>query len=307
MEVLFFIKYFSTGFTSYFNKISKSKAVFIFDVEDSIQDIGNETRNRVLKQKYRDILRALLNANEEIYQKERIGIRLNSVHTKEFEKDILLLKDLKKVHWETILIPKIENRFEIEEVLSTLYKNNIKFNNIGIFAETRKGMSSLKEIIEPVSYKLKYVIFGHADYNIDSDIFPFIHHGEATYWKWVTTILTQMSGSNLTFINSPCLFLGDDELFNFTLNQLNYICKEKYGQMTLTYKQTKLCNQYLPTKPNFTSFPIIEKDPIAFAKNILGKLAGKDADKSFCIDDKGYLMSPHEILMAKRVAASNYS
>ncbi|WP_339704839.1 aldolase/citrate lyase family protein [uncultured Kriegella sp.] len=307
MEVLHFIKYFSKGFTSYFNKISKNRAVFIFDVEDSIQDLSSETRNHDLKQKYRDILRALLKSTEGIYQNHRIGIRINSFNSKEFEQDITLLKDLKEVQWETILIPKVENRLEIEQVLFILHHNNIKFNNIGIFAETRKGVSSLKEIIEPAVPELKYVIFGHADYNIDSDIFPFIHHSEVTYWKWVTNILDHMNGSNLTFINSPCLFLKDDELFNFTLNQLNFMCTGNYGQMTLTHKQTELCNQYSPTKPYVTSFPPIEKDPIAYANYILAKLVAKDADKSFCVDDKGYLMSPHEILMAQKILISNHS
>ncbi|SDL23367.1 aldolase/citrate lyase family protein [Kriegella aquimaris] len=308
MEVLYFIKYFSKGFTSYFKKISKSKAVFVFDIEDSIQDVSSEEGNHALKQKYRGILKALLNSYEEIYQNHRIGIRLNNVNSKEFEHDILLLEDLKKVHWETILIPKVEDRFEIEKVLSILYENKIKFNNIGIFAETRKGVSSLKEIIEPVTPELKYVIFGHADFNIDSNVFPFIHHDDVTYWKWVANILYHMKGSNLTFVNSPCLYLGDEELFNFTLDQLHFMCKEKYGQMTLNYKQTEWCDQYIPRKPRITSFSTIERDPITFAKYIFDSLeCTKDTDKGFGIDEKGYLMSPHEILMAQRVLASNDS
>lgn len=308
LKILYFIKYFEQDFMEYFRKIRDKKSIFIFDLEDSIQDVLSPDKNEKLKEKYRKILTKLLVNNQEIYQNSKIGIRINGIHSAEFKKDIQLLTELKIVNWETIILPKIESRQEILQLQEVLDLNAIKYESITIIAETKKGVDSLHEIASPQIKKLKYVIFGHADYNADEQIFPFVHQNNDRYWTWVEGIVKHLEGTELVFVNSPCLFLEEQSFFKSMLNKLSQITSVEIGQVTLTHQQSKMCFNHVAT--NEIHFPYAqstETDPIHFAKTIVDHLKIKNTDKSFMIDDKNYLICPHEISLAQKLLHSKAS
>jgi len=304
-KVFFFIKYFKLDFMNYFNTIKNLNAIFLFDLEDSIQDSFDITKSLKLKKKYRTILKEILIKNNEINLNYKIGIRINVLTSEEFSKDIKLLASLKSVNWETIIIPKIETRKDIEFIIAILEEKEIKYNHLTIIAETKKGVSNLCEIIHPEIKKLKYVIFGHADFNADNEIFPFKHQNHKDYWDWVDEIIYKLRETSLVFVNSPCLFLNDSILFKSILDNLHCRFNSEFGQVTLTVNQTKMSLLHEHSEPISTNnSDLIKLDPLIFAKSIMMMVDSKKLDKGFVINEKGYLISPHEIVLAKKLLNS---
>lgn len=304
MTVLYFIKYFQDGFMRYFDKISRCNAIIVFDVEDSIRDKEDPENNRIIKQKYRNILQTVLKENPSIHEDHEIGIRVNDIGSDEFKRDVSLLSELDDVQWKTIILPKVNKRADIESFATVLDNEGIRYDSLTILIETVEGMNNLKDIISPAIPTLDYLIFGHADFNIDSGIFPFTQHNHEEYWSWVNQVQEALVESSITYINSPCLYLGDHKLFKYNLERLHNTSKVKYGQMTLTSKQTSMCNTFSPD-PGSTLSAICEKpDALAHAKHVMDYVNRKPGDKSFAIDDNRYLMSPHEIIMAKSILDS---
>ncbi len=301
MKVFYFIKYFEIGFKTYFEKINKCKATFTFDLEDSIHDFNDSKMSSLLKERYRKILLNIFNQNLDISRNNSIAIRINNPASEEFFKDIMLLKELNEVQWETIIIPKVENVNQIKITLQELKNNQVEFKNIAIFIETKDGMSALKDIISNTIPELKYVIFGHADYNLDNEIFPFIHQYEKQYWGWVKNISCELVDSDIIFINSPCLFLDDDTIFTFNLKMLNSLSKKEFGQMTLTLGQTLMCNNF--KEEEFGTLNYFNKksiDKVEFAVNMIKEASLKKTDKSFSINTDNYLICPQEMVMARK-------
>jgi len=301
MKVFYFIKYFNKGFMDYFNKINTCEATIVFDLEDSILDVSCEEKTKTLKQKYRKILQELATTHQDILQNHCIGIRTNPITSDAFKEDVILLQQLKDVvQWETIILPKVEYRSEVESLIDILQQHNIGYKAIGILSETVVGLSNLRSIIYPKIEQVEYVIFGHADYNKDLNIFPFINHDHPTYWEWVKEVQSQLEDTDITYINSPCLFLNDEGLFNFNLRKLHHLSTMPIGQMTLSYKQTVWCNTF----PRTTDF---KDEDLRFESNVAAvdsaAYAHSDAEKSdkgFMINDQHYVLSPHEIQMARK-------
>ena len=290
---------------NYFRKVSECDSTIVFDIEDSIMEVGHPERSRSLKVKYRKILIGLLSEHVQIYRDHRIGIRINDVRSVEFQNDIRMLGQLRSVSWDVIIIPKVEYRADIELVLNELKKNNVSYRAIGIFAETEKGVENLQDIIHPAFPELEYVIFGHSDFNIDNNIFPFVHQDHPEYWNWVNKIQSQLAGTNITYINSPCFYLGDDKMMRSMLDQLYARSSINYGQMTLTYQQTLSCHHHQPVPCSSDQLSSKMPDAIEFAQYVIDKLHDKDKDKSFAVDQRKHLLTPHEIIVAKQIMAEH--
>ncbi|MFZ9955386.1 MAG: aldolase/citrate lyase family protein [Flavobacteriales bacterium] len=246
------------------------------------------------------MLENVVNENFNLVQKSSVAVRINNPSTNEFTKDVELLQRLKNVHWETIIIPKVENVEQIKIALEYLKIAQINFKNIAIFIESEKGIESLQDIIAENFTELKYIQFGHADYNLDRKIFPLKHQGDIEYWQWIERIAHDLNNTNIVFINSPCLLLNDDDFFNYNLQKLYSLLKEKCGQMTLNLKQTTICNNFKKSESvalNYTSMHRVGK--FDFAKELIASIELNTSDKSFTITANNYLVCPQEVMMAK--------
>jgi citrate lyase beta subunit len=282
MKAFFYIKYFENGFKEYFEKTQKSDAIFTFDLEDSIHDFSDQHKSTALKEKYRTILENILNENIDAIQKSSIAIRINHHSTHEFEKDIELLKRLKDAHWQTIILPKTESVNEVQFVLQKLKSAKINFQNISILIESEKGIVALEEIVSANINELHYVHFGHADYNLDRKIFPFKHQDQDDYWRWIERITRELKNTNIIFINSPFLLLNDRDLFNYNLQKLYRLLKEKCGQMTLNLKQTIICNNFKKSdSTDFNCTFTTRIDKFDFAKELIESIESNASNKSF--------------------------
>lgn len=300
MTVFFFIKYFVHNYEQYLQKIYTSNAIYILDLEDSILDYSDKKKTKNLKKKYREILCALFDRKIISSSKGKFGLRINSPQTAEYFLDMELLKNLKYYNWETIILPKIENSNQVVSVIEDLKTNEISYNNLTIIIESLKGLKSIPQILEVNLPFVKYLIFGHADFNLDARIFPFIHQHHLEYWQWIHQIKNCLRDKGLTFINSPYLFLDEFENFRDVLTTANSIFNGKFGQVTLNLRQTIFCNEVTLAKrtPIFTSI-LSQNEVHSYAKNIVDFSKKLDYEKSFAIDHENRFICPQEMKMAE--------
>lgn len=299
MHVFQFIKYFAEDFQNYLNKISHSNAILAFDLEDSIQDI-NEIATSSLKAKYRSILKTIL-ADRKTDFSRPIAVRVNSLKTNDFMLDIEMLGETANREIHTIMFPKIETPDEIMNIVKILRTNaKIHYSEIAVFIETVRGVANLPSIVSlPLKDFIK-IIFGHADFNFDNQLFPFFHQDSDEYWRWVREMVRVVEGGGRSFINSPCFCLDDDLLFNHILLKLESICKKEFGQLTLNYHQSLLCDEFIRKRPrDLYQAKKTTPDSVEYAGNLIKLTEKFNQGKGLTIINKSVLVTPQEYKMAK--------
>jgi citrate lyase beta subunit len=300
-DIYQFIKYNSSTSIESLKKKGESGAVICFDLEDSIHNWINGDDGRERKQEYRELLtRLLLNLEKESIAIST-GIRINSYESGLQPADIDSIPSNVRIH--SILIPKVENKNHIDSVVDRLNARNIVFNEIIPIIESRKGLDNLNDIISS-KYKISKVGFGHCDYNLSIGAFPFFHQDSFEYWKWVTRILEVLKPNHIKFINSAYLSLNDSVFFQNMLSYLHFLCKDYFGQFTLSFQQTLLCNSFIQ---NFDIRKGIAKNrlDLGFDKKMLTNLTTsfetENKGQGFTLlPEKGILISPQEYCSAKQ-------
>ncbi len=216
------------------NRLSvNNKINIILDLEDSIQDVRNETNNIVLKSEARNNLKNLLQDKIDI----NIGIRINQINTYDFRKDIEFLEENIFFKWEYIVLPKVENLIDIQEYLKYLKK--IQYNELIICIESQKGFINLKEILSINLKSISKIQFGHFDFFLDKGIFPIPNQDNFIFWEYCNKIISETEMYGYTYLHSPVSKLES----NFVLSVSNYLsskCKNKFGIATVSINQSKI-------------------------------------------------------------------
>lgn len=284
-----------SGFLSFYNKVKKSGGILCLDFEDSIADPDHGLTAR-LKHVQRIAVAELLKSLNLNHEQDRIGIRINSSGSGYFWEDLDVINSLEGLH--TVFLPKVEGPGEITEFLDNL-KVNVK--EIIPIIETDKAFDCIEEILFLSEPRFAAIVFGHCDFNLSKNYFPFFHQDSKKYWEWISFLDRKcvMAGKNL--INSPVLRLDDEKLFKWVLGKITEY-PSMVGQTTMSLKQTEWCSQTdsaLPERlgrwkkariPNFdASVSTIEN----FKKS---RLEGK----SFAVDKNGTLISPQEYSSAQK-------
>jgi citrate lyase beta subunit len=275
------------------------------DLEDSVQDIFYPALNSDLKASSRSSILKLLSNNK--IPEVNWAIRLNSFQSNEIDYDISLLEEeniRRKI--KTVLLPKAENAGQIEELLLRLRKSEIEIDDIIPIIETKKGFVNLKQIALSNKDKIKRIAFGHCDFNADNNFFPFFHQDASQYWEWVKEITSILTPLGIQFVNSPFLNLNDDDAFNSMLSKLYNICQTDFGQITLTQRQSLLCNKFRFEKNQLNGFSkkMCDEKISSYAGEIKHNFETYNKRKGFSISDKRVLISPHEYFAAGKFIKS---
>lgn len=275
------------------------------DLEDSVQDIFYPAHNSDLKKIARNSIRKLLSNNK--IPEVNWAIRLNSFQSDEIDLDIEFLAEEKlREKIKTVLLPKSESAGQIEELLLRLRKSEIEIDNIIPIIETKKGFKNLKQIALSNKEKIKRIAFGHCDFNADNNFFPFFHQDTSQYWEWIKEITSILKPLGIQFVNSPFLNLNDDDAFNSMLSKLYNICQTDFGQITLTQRQSDLCNKFRFEKNQLNGFSkkMCEEKISSYAAQIKLNFETYNKRKGFSISDKRVLISPHEYIAADKFIKS---
>jgi len=289
----------------YAKKIIDVNTILCFDLEDIVKEMPGNATNDMEKQLHRRAVVDTMAILSDFSKNIRIGIRVNVFNSNEFYKDLEVLEELRaQVRLTSIFLPKVESGNEILRCFNLLKEREIEFDDIIAIIESENAYLNLNEIVTVAKDFSKKLAFGHCDFNFAYRHFPFFHQHSEKYWEWIATIGKVTKANNVVFINSPYLFLDDDEGFLWNLKQLNEIVTGSVGQITLTLRQTMLCspggNNSVPLKPKGIDFIGSEQmETFAatlisdFEKNRMGSLSFSLSSK------KRILISPHEYLAAK--------
>ncbi len=303
-----FINYDKKNLTEFINKISEKNSVICFDLEDSIQDLKDFQNNASVKNYHRDLLRNYFYEHPDL-KDISLGIRINASGSIENKRDIGLLEDLKdKRYFKSIFLTKVEDKNEIKDLEKQLEMNKINYEEIIAVTETKKGLKNLSEILSHTSGKFRKITFGHCDFNLDNEIFPFYHQCSQTYWDWLKFILFAMENSGnktIEFVNSPYLELGNAKGFESMLSKLKSLCNNNFYQVTLTHRQTLLCKDF--SNSGKEGIPRREQKNCIkeYARKIVRDFENQKELKAFVIDESRTLISPHEYKAAVNYLNAN--
>ncbi|MCA0446426.1 MAG: hypothetical protein LCH54_09370 [Bacteroidetes bacterium] len=300
-DIYQFVKYNADTEPDHIKKYSRYGSVICFDLEDSIFNWIDPRHNKQLKENARRTLGLLLPDIQTRYPEIKIAIRINDLNSDYFSDDIHFLATLNSIH--TIIIPKVESATDLISVKKYFDDFQLKYNEIIPLIESKNGLINLPDILKTVTGFSK-IGFGHCDYNLDIQAFPFFHQDTVEHWKWVEHIIGTLKPFGIKYLNSVHLDLENSDFFRSILAHLNYLTDGNFGQCTLTTKQTELCyvfdNVKLPIEglaKNRLDFSIETHQLTEFVSHFENLNAGK----AFTIDPENRsLFSPQEYQSAKQ-------
>jgi len=278
-----------------------SKTTLCFDFEDSIQDCLSPANTTILKTNYRRYFDTIVEKCNTEIGTYTIGIRINAVDSPEYVLDLEIVAKLKQPI--TIFAPKIDSSIQILKLHDDLKKVGAGNNEIIPVIETKKGLDNLAEILKNSSTIISGIALGHCDYNLDTGNYPFFHQDSREYWTWITKIAELTKPYNLCVVNSPFLQLDNNEFFHYILYMLYAIGGNKIGQITLTQKQTSICNFFPDNIKNYTLPKLFnrldQRVPLLYAEKFIASFEKSNNLKGFSIDNDRTILSPQEYFASK--------
>jgi len=192
----------------------------ILDLEDSAQDPFDKNKSRDLKINARNNFLKLVNSKEWIGDefKNPVYVRVNSSSTEFFEDDITIVSKILKSGFPIsgIFLPMVESYREIEQTISFLSNHNSdKPLEIIPMIETLKGMEGLQTLLEYDQSKNNFskVHYGHFDYCLDANLWPFPDPDQSTFWDLVIPMVELILSHNKTYVHTPFPFPNNSNLF----------------------------------------------------------------------------------------------
>ena len=283
-------------------KVSKHSILPVLDVEDSLEIPLNVMRTLELKSRARNCLVEvinILNSNKKDYS---LCLRINSIESPEFIKDLKVLNKLNdKVVWDCLFIPKVHSGSILNSYLNNLH--GINLNEIVVMIESLDGMNNLNEIMKVAkANQVSKIHFGHCDYFYDMEEFPIPLHISESFWEVVSDIIYRIESNGLHYIHTPFSDIMNHSVFISIIALLKKQVNLKFGITTLSFIQGLAIRNFNATGRELVPIPI----------NYSGKQKDYEANKiinffnrtddvefSFHIDNEDYrFYAPHEYLNA---------
>lgn len=233
-------------------KTEKCDSMLIFDLEDTLYDV-DEIKSHDVKMWGRSELIEFSLLHRDLSFRKKVGVRINSITSNEFNDDITALSYLSK-NWniEAIIIPKVETVKELIDTLSLLKESGIQYKRCIPIVETIKGMKNLKSI---ASHRcVEAIIYGHNDYSLEMGHWPFLNEEEVNYWKIVSSFIQQIEKMGVRYIHPPIYSLSDEAIFTQIAIRLKKQCQYPFGVVTINSTQTTLFNKI--ANGNFDEEPL---------------------------------------------------
>ena len=272
--------------------LKKSNVQAIFDMEDSAQNIFDKNLTVELKNKCR---MGLLELSKNI-DISRHFVRINSPLSEYFNQDLQIIKSLDPQNKPIgIFLPKIEDYNTVHNFYS---QTSLKVIPI---IETKKGVINLRKILENDKDNcIMGVHYGHFDYCLDANLWPYPEPYHLDYWEIIISIAKLCSEFKKIYINTPFPLINNYDVFwgavsklgdtingpfymsLVNLNDKFYIYPKKINKLKLKKISTSQIFQY-----NFA-----RKIYLEYKKNF-------KANRSFSLTKKRFI-PPHQFLSAEQ-------
>ena len=169
--------------------------------------------------------------------------------------------------------------------------------------ETVKGMKNISKILEEdvTNNRFKYVHYGHFDYCLNADIWPFTDPRHAIFWKDVRYLAGLSIRYDKTYIHTPFPFPKDVQLFWASNIYIMKLFSQDDVWISTLNAELSLSNK--PDKSialDFIEIDLSKKNLVKDAKNICYDfLNGRANKRSFSLS-KDKFIPPHQFFAAKK-------
>ncbi len=281
-------------------KVSRHSILPVLDVEDSLEIPLNVKRTLELKSRARRCLEDVINLLSSNKKDYSLCLRVNSIESPEFIKDLKVLNKLSdKVVWDSLFIPKVHSGLILNSYIDNF--NGINFDDIIVMIESQNGRNNLTEIMKVAKANhVSKIHFGHWDYFYDIEEFPIPLHISESFWEVVSDIIYRIESNGLHYIHTPFSDIMNHSVFISIIALLKKQTNLKFGITTLSFIQglairnfNAIGQELLPIPVNYNE---IQKDEEA--RKIIDYFnRTDDIEFSFYIDNKDYIFyAPHEYL-----------
>ncbi len=297
----------SRALTRVIPRVLNIGCVPILDIEDSVQDTLNPENTPALKKAARESVPALASQAFDQMPK-RVYLRINALRSGEFQKDVALLDELVDLGFQVgAFLPKVESLNDLIEIRDALGFDPRYLKAIPII-ETVNGVRNLSEILDHRSgLDIEYVHYGHFDYSLDAECWPFYDQTSSEFWKIVDDLIFKVESAGTRYMHTPFGLLYNFGLFEQVIRTVAERCKHGFGITALTSDQSQHGTGIELGK---TILPVAQQDvdKLSLAEKIVSEFEGNLRSKrSFAMNpDNGEFITPHHYKMAK-LYISRYS
>lgn len=282
-------------------KLNKSNVMVILDLEDSAQNPFSIKETNKLKIQARCGLESISKSSTFI-PSCKTYVRINSINTKYFEEDIQsVISASNHLDLAGIFAPKIEDYLTIKKIHNKLSEINRKIEIIPMI-ETIKGMRNLSNILESDKDNNLFsrIHYGHFDYCLDAQIWPFSDPFHFEFWKIIKTVAGLVLKSNKTYIHTPFPFPNNERLFWASSFYLKKLFPSLDIWISTLNSELSLSNQPDTILPlDFINYESSNKNLVNEAKIICDNfLSGRANKRSFSVYDDRFI-PPHQYFAAK--------
>ena len=272
-------------------------------MEDSAQDLFDKQNNKNLKKISREGLKYLCDKN--ILDNTETFVRINSQKSEFYQQDVQTISSIleKKSSIVGIFLPKVENYNQIKDCYDQLSCSKINKFTIVPMIETEKGLKNLDKILLQDKFNdiIKYVHYGHYDFCLDSNFWPFPEPYHFEYWKIIDEISKSIIKYKKNYIHTPFPLIETESIY---WSSIYYMQQNlNLDQINLSLVNIDLNYIIKPNKIKLTKLKNISNDPYyktVFAKKIINEyLNNKSKNKSFSLSRKRFI-PPHLYLAAKK-------
>jgi citrate lyase beta subunit len=198
-------------------RLNNAGVMSILDLEDSAQDPFDQTKTEELKTSSRKNFLEI--AKNTSWNSEDFGlpiyVRVNDMSTSFYEEDIRTIIEISKTKFPIsgIFLPKVSAYEDITVTHDLLCSADFAIEIVPMI-ETKIGMDNLELLLAAdTSQKFTKVHYGHFDYSLDADLWPFPDPNHQFFWHHITPMIELIHQYKKTYIHTPFPFPKNLELF----------------------------------------------------------------------------------------------
>jgi citrate lyase beta subunit len=285
------------------NQLNEKGIHVILDLEDSAQDPFDLEKTKTLKEEARN---GLLNISESFDQtfKSKIYIRINTLNSDFFNDDInCIIQSIKRgMPIFGLFVPKTQDYEEIETIHAILNKEKVYLDTVPMI-ETSQGYMNLASILSADinNNLITKIHYGHFDYCLDSNLWPFPEPYHHDYWKIIKPIMHLLAEHKKVYIHTPFPSLNDEQLFWSSLSHIRKLMpKLEFWACTLNLKISLSDSPTQVEDLNLHEITNNQDDLINEAELIINDYyQGRANKRSFGVSSKRYIPR-HHVLSAEK-------
>jgi citrate lyase beta subunit len=289
-------------------KTISQDCIVILDLEDTLGNLDKK-KSKSLKAWGRRELIKFVKSYPDFFKNKKIGIRINKLKSLDFEEDLKTISQISKI-WDLFCIvgPKTESKKDLCEYLCFLENNKVRHETFIPIIETVKGLKNLSSIVD--DERISYAFYGHNDYSLDTESWPFLEQDETEFWKIVSSFIKKVEAKKVHYIHTPLFHFANESLSIQVSNQLQKRCSILYGIVTINSSQTSLFNrikrgalEMKKTRLTARFYSLKEKTDLALQVKKL--FFQKKRNFGFDLKTKKFF-SPHELFSALKFLEKNH-